>query len=203
MPFNINAIGDSHVGTFYPYCNISTLGPATMYSLTGQKLYDYVNYLVNRKEIDNNSWWLFCVGEIDIRCLFFKQIFTLNRQEDEVIYTLIDDYINNMLSLDHKQIIISTTVPPAKTQGFEDKLKNTINSKYPFIGSDEERNRWSFKLNTYLIDQCKNKNIKYVDIYNLFKDTEGFLDHQYIDMDYIHVSNRDPVVKELQKLNIN
>lgn len=197
---NIQVIGDSHVGAFYSYCRLCTLGPATMYSLTTEKLQDYIKYLLERNEIDKQSWWIFCVGEIDIRCLLFKQIYSYNQNEDMVICSLVDNYINNIQFLDHSKIAISSTVPPAKTKGFETQQQNTINSKYPFIGSDEDRNRWAIKLNTYLGQQCAKKNIHHIDIYNLFKNKEGFLDEQYIDQDTIHVKKNNTILPLLQNL---
>jgi len=195
------AIGDSHVGIFSPYCRLATLGPATMYSLTTSKLQEYINYLLSKNEIDDNSWWIFCVGEIDIRCLFYKQIYELDREEDSVIEILINDYVSNLQKLNHSKIILCTVVAPAKTQGFEIQQQNTINSQYPFIGSDTDRNRWTFKINQYLKQICEYKNIKYIDIYNLFKDSYGFLDHKYIDADMIHVSKNDKIVDTLYNFN--
>lgn len=198
---HICAIGDSHVGIFSPYCRLCTLGPATMYSLTTSKLQEYITYLLSRNEIDKHSWWIFSVGEIDIRCLFHKQIYTYNRQEDDVIETLVDDYISNIQSLNHPQTILCTIIAPAKTEGFEAQQQHTINSQYPFIGSDTDRNRWTLKTNTYLKAMCHNKNIHYIDIYTLFKNSDGFLDHQYIDADMIHVAKNDKIVDILHNFN--
>lgn len=188
------AIGDSHVGVFSPYCRLCTLGPVTMYSLTTTKLQDYIDYLLNRNEIDYNSWWIFSVGEIDIRCLLHKQINFYHRDENEVIQTLVDNYIQNIQSLNYTKISLCTTVAPAKTEGFEVQQQHTINSEYPFIGSDSDRNRWALKLNTYLKDSCQYKDIRCTDIYALFKDENGFLDQQYIDADMIHVSKNDKIL---------
>jgi hypothetical protein len=197
---NISVIGDSHVGAFSPYCRLCTLGPVTMYSLTTDKLNEYIVYLLERKEIDVDGWWIFCTGEIDVRCLLHKQINEYGRKEDETIETLVDNYISNLHKLNHTKLAISTTVAPAKTEGFEVQQKYTINSDYPFKGSDQERSRWSKKLNHYLINKCIEKNITYLDIYSLFKDDEGFLDHQYIDADMIHVSKNDKIVTLLNNL---
>jgi hypothetical protein len=198
---NIRVIGDSHVGAFSPYCRLCTLGPVSMYSLTTNKLNEYIVYLLERQEIDTNNWWIFCTGEIDIRCLLYKQINLYKKEEDETIQTLVNNYLENLQSLKHPKLGVTTITPPAKTEGFEVQQQYTINSEYPFKGSDTERNRWSKKLNDYLIQKCIQKNITYLDIYSLFRDDEGFLDHQYVDADMIHVSKNDKIVSILKNLN--
>ena len=201
---NLCSIGDSHAGTFYTYCrNVCAMGPVTMYSLTTNKLQEYITYLLGTQEITYQDWWVFCVGEIDIRCLFYKQIYELNRNEENVVTSLVDSYLNNLESLNHNKIITTTTVPPVQTLGDEHKLQNTVNSIYPIIGSDADRHRWAIKLNSYLLKQCNIRNILCIDLYSIFVDHAGFINQDYVDEDMVHVSDNRPLSPVLQQLNLS
>ena len=197
MRYNqIHVIGDSHfrtidVGFFCCPNYYYYYSPMTMYEASRHKIF-YRLGISPESLIPKDGLWIFCFGEIDVRCLIYNQIHQKKREEDEVINTLVDNYIDNCLSV-YSDIGIVSVVPPARY----DPEKNYVN--FPFIGPDEDRSRYTYKLNSRLQDKCKEKNLLYINTYDSYKDPEGFLPKEYSDGD-VHIKDKSKVKGILEKI---
>jgi hypothetical protein len=190
----IYCIGDSHANTLHESPNITSIafGPNTMHHIGKYGIEDMLNYLYDTKEVIKEELFseegllILAYGEIDVRCHINKQIVEKQREEDEVIKTLIDDYINQ-LKLISTNVGVLSIVPPIR---FYSEIY--FNENFPFVGSDLDRNRYTQKLNEYLYQRCIEENIVYVDIYNSYKDEEGFLIKELSDGN-VHIYNKNKV----------
>lgn len=197
----VHIFGDSHYGTLHG-CQIKddsirvnyySLSPMTMHQACSLKK-EFFTPLVELKGL-----LIFCFGEIDTRCLIHKQIHEKRRQEDEVINTLADSFIDNMLSI-HYPIAIMSVVPPIKF--FEENYDSkAAHHNFPFNGSDEDRSRYTRKLNIRLQEKCKEKNIIYINIYDAYKDEKGFLRKEDSDGG-VHISNKSKAYEVIKQLNL-
>ncbi len=166
-------IGDSHSHfTFHDIPEVKSfwLGPWTMYRI-GR---DSVKF--KEHGVPVNSTLLTCFGEIDARCHVQPQAIKRNISIDEVIYELVTNYINALMinAADYK-IAVMSVVPPAY-------LKTVANNPdFPFIGNDIERSEITKKMNTILEEHCKNNDILFFNIYNLYADTNGMLPSEFSD----------------------
>lgn len=151
-------------------------------------------YLISTLEdfhvVPKNGLWILCFGEIDVRCCIHNQIHKKNRQEDEVISTLAENYIENVLSI-YPEIAIMSVVPPMKfySGNYDPSLNDPT---YPFVGSDEDRCRYTKKLNAKLIEKCKEKNLIYINVYDPHRDEDGFLIKELSDGN-VHIMQRDKI----------
>lgn len=196
MRYNeIHVIGDSHFRTvdvsffcvpnyYYAYT------PMTMYQASKQKIFNQRG-IDPSKLIPKNGLWIFSFGEIDVRCLIYNQIHEKNRQEDEIIDTLVRDYINNLLSV-YSEIGILSVTPPAKSY--------VNHAEFPFVGPDEDRVRYTLKLNKKLEQKCQEHNLLFINIYDAYKDANGFLIKELSDGD-VHIKDKSRVKEVLEKLN--
>lgn len=202
MEYNeVHIFGDSHHGTLQG-CELKdnsihvgyyNLSPMTMYQATLVKK-DFFTPLTELKGL-----LIFCFGEIDTRCLIHNQIHEKGRQEDEVINTLADSFIDNMLSI-HYPIAIMSVVPPIKFYG-ENYDFEIMHKGFPFSGSDEDRSRYTRKLNARLQERCKEKNVIYINVYDAYKDEEGFLRKEDSD-GAVHIRNKSKAFKIIKELNL-
>lgn len=192
----IHVIGDSHfksidVGYFFIPNYYYRHSPMTMYWASKQKTFYRLSFNPE-EEIPKDGFWIFCFGEIDVRCLIYNQIHEKNRQEDEVIETLVNDYIENLLTI-YSEIGIMSVSPPAR----RDPVIEDVN--YPFVGPDEDRSRYTKKLNAKLQEKCKEKNLLYINVYDAYKDEEGFLIKELSDGS-IHIEDKSRVYRVLEEL---
>ena len=197
-------IGDSHGGTLCCAGNVSYIngGPTLMHTIGDINkpwIVDLPRNLIASGELSRDWKWCFCFGEIDIRCHVHKQVYTFNRQEDEVINTLVTKYIDRLLTV-HNDIAVMSVVPPIN---LEDPGFNKINEnlQYPFVGTSQDRNRYTKKLNMLLRMRCEKEKILYIDIYNVYRDEYGFLPKKYTD-DNVHIQNKSLAAEYLHQLNL-
>ena len=196
---NIYALGDSHAGTLSPYTNVIPIGPETMFTMSsGNRLNDFISLFLSTGELKSNALWMFCFGEIDVRCHIHTQIHEKQRDEDEVIETLVDNYFQKIRSV-HFPIAIMSVVPPVKIEGNEDKIYYTQKSPYPFIGPDDDRKRYTKKINEKLMLLTATHGIPYLDVYSAYVNSEGFLQMEFADKDLIHILNRSKVLDLLNE----
>jgi hypothetical protein len=192
----IHVIGDSHnkaldVNFFYCQNYYYSYTPMTMYEVSKRKNFYKLGFDAENL-IPKNGLWIFCFGEIDVRCLIYNQIHEKKRQEDEVINTLVDNYIDNCLSA-YSEIGIVSVVPPSRY------YKEQTDIYFPFIGPDEDRSRYTCKINSRLKKKCEEKNLLYINIYDAYKDAEGFLPKEYSDGD-VHIKDKSKIKSILEKI---
>lgn len=200
----VAVIADSHGGTLCVASNIVYFlgGPTLMHTIGDIKkpwADDLPRQLIERNELSRDWKWVFGFGEIDIRCHVHKQIHTHNRQEDEVISTLVTKYIDRIITL-HNNLAVMSVVPPINVDSNEFS-KDIKNSQWPFIGTSEDRSRYTSKMNKLLAERCNKENILFIDIYNLYKNKDGFLPKKYSD-DNVHIQDRSLVAPYLQQLGL-
>jgi hypothetical protein len=194
----IYCIGDSHANTLHGAPNITSIafGANTMHHIGKYGVENMLDYLYNTKEVikeelfSEDGLLILAYGEIDVRCHINKQIIEKQREEDEVIKTLIDNYINQ-LKLISTNVGVLSVVPPIRFYSI-DSSEIYSNENFPFVGPDLDRNRYAQKLNEYLYQRCIEENIIYIDVYNPYKDEEGFLIKELSDGN-VHIYNRNKI----------
>ena len=118
----------------------------------------------NKNEVlQNNNILIFVYGETDCRCHIQRQI-NLGNDEDTVIEKLVTNYFttlkNNVIkdNLYNFKVIIVGVIPPVK-QCEHDASRGPLPDKFPFpfVGSDEDRVRFTNKVNK-LLEELSNNN---------------------------------------------
>jgi hypothetical protein len=108
------------------------------------------NIIVNfdKNIIEKNDTIVLSYGEVDCRCHVKRQM-NLGREEDVVILELVDNYfttINNSVKDKDVKVIIVGVIAPTKRNDYE-SLHGPITHEFPFVGTDEERVRFTYKVN--------------------------------------------------------
>jgi hypothetical protein len=144
-----------------------------------------------------------CYGEIDCRIHISNQI-SLGRNEDDIISNLVTKYfttLRNNITI-CKNIIIVGIIPTKRHVDF-DKGFNTDNYKKEdwIRGSDEERVRYTKKMNTLIEEQCKVNNYIYFNPYKYYENDDGTLKYEFSDPS-VHLKNNVFFLQEFQNLLI-
>jgi len=170
--------GDSHANFSFKNLNVNHIN-YNQHSITMHRI-GRDNKIINfdNREHDNNSIICLVYGEIDCRCQIIKQLY-LGRNEDEIINTLIDEYFTTIKNnvKQYKKIIIVGIIPPTSDKEFDNQ-----NPKHPFVGSDEDRVRITYKMNKLLEEYCnKNINFIYFNPYSFYTKDNGTFKFEYSD----------------------
>ena len=181
---SIHTIGDSH--SYYGWSDIINhhLGPVLCYSFGKEKL--------NRCDIRNfnikdGDTIVFCLGEIDCRCHIHKHITSTITYQD-IINNIIINYfeaveLNLYVSqIKFKNVCVYNAVPPIQ------KYNTLENPEYPYLGTDEERKKYTLYFNQKLKEKCIEKDYIFFDIYNNYSDENGFLRKDLSD-GCVHINN--------------
>ena len=101
---------------------------------------------------DEHIYVMFVYGEPDVRIHFDKQINTLKRDEDEVINTLCENYIDQLVKIcpPNVTIIIRYLLP---------QRENSMYGEYVPQGTLIDRIRYTDKVNKKLKTLCHGKNL--------------------------------------------
>jgi RimJ/RimL family protein N-acetyltransferase len=136
----------------------------------------------NIDNIQSNDIIIFVYGEVDCRCHIQRQI-DLGRNEDDVINELVSNYFttlkNNLINIDAKIIIVGV-IPPTKRNDYE-IINGPIMHDFPFIGSDENRVRYTKKVNKLLEELSINYNYIYFNPYSYYERPDGTLKYELSD----------------------
>ena len=160
------------------------------------------NVIINLQESDKNSVICLVYGEVDCRCHVKRQI-NIGRDEDEIISELVDKYfltINNNIK-QYKAIIVVGVIPPREQQEYE-KLHGPITHEFPFIGTDEERIRYTDKVNKLLEEYCEEYNYIYFNPYSYYKNEKKCLTTEYSDTN-VHLKNNSYFLEQFDILYKN
>ena len=108
------------------------------------------NIIVNfdKNMIKKNDTIVLSYGEVDCRCHVKRQM-NLGREEDTIIRELVYNYfrtINNNVKYKGVNVIIVGVIAPTKRNDYE-SLHGPITHQFPFVGTDEERVRFTAKVN--------------------------------------------------------
>ena len=192
--------GDSHNSTLRGFTGVKHLNMCEHYNWSPMSMYfaskEKNHFLTLKKE----GLWILCFGEIDVRCLIYNQIHKKNRDENEVIESLANSFINNVTSF-YSEIAIMSVVPPVKFYSGNYKLELN-DPNFPFVGPDEDRSRYTKKLNEILRKKCEEKDLIYINIYDSYKDSNGFLIKELSD-GTVHTVGWEKPLEIMRQLGFN
>ncbi len=151
-------------------------------------------------DTDTDNLIILSYGEIDCRCHIHRQV-NLQRDEDDIIYELVNNYIkaihNNTVGIDANVVIVGV-IPPTKKSDYEN-LHGQITHKLPFIGSDEDRVRYTQKTNK-LLEELSNKNdFIYFNPYNYYTRDDGTLKYELSD-NVVHIGDNTYFLEQFIEL---
>ena len=187
--------GDSHAHSNFKYINLHAINKheasITMFRIGRDNC--IINF--NNQEHDANSILCFNYGEVDCRCHIGKQIL-LGRNEDDIIDELVHNYITTIqdnIKL-FKKIIIIAIIPPTERNNYE-SLHGPIMHEFPFIGTDDERARYTDKCNNALKEACSKMNYIFFDPFAFYKRENGCFKFEYSDS-IVHLGNNSHFLNE-------
>ena len=179
----IHTFGDSHawdgISGWSDCDNIEShhLGPRLCYSFgkDWKKICDISKY-----NVKNDDSVIFCFGEIDCRCHIHKHITSEKSYKmliDEIVHNYIEAIKINLQNCkaELKKICIYNVVPPSR------KLEVKQNKEYPFLGSDEERQKYHLYFNICLKEKCEENNWIFFNVYDSYCDYNGYLNKELSD----------------------
>jgi hypothetical protein len=210
----IHVIGDSHSWAFKRNRSfiVHNIGPATAYNLnktnstvrSNEKLFDVIRGINKKKDVV-----ILVFGEIDCRVHFFNQY--KKSKEKVSIDELMDKTISNygdvlgQLSDAGVNFIVYGILPAAKhiirypvytTEGMKKELSDEFKNNYPYRATPEMRCTINKKFNMRLKSYCFDHGYKFIDIYPVVADKDGFISDAFT-ADEIHVNGRImPFIKE-------
>ena len=121
------------------------------------------------EDLSDEYLYIFCFGEIDVRCHIHLQITERGRDEAEVIKSLVDGYMAALEHCKHPRIGVLAVVPPCNF------LEPMHNPEFPFRGTHEERLRYTRSVNAALRTSCESRGYVFVDVTEHYSDDQGFL----------------------------
>jgi len=147
----------------------------------------------NREDHDENSIICFVYGEIDCRCHIGQQI-NRGRNEDDIIRILVDTYLNTIYNNTklYKSILVFAVVPPTQQKDYEN-INGPIQHEFPFVGTDEDRVRFTKKMNTLLEIKCSEYKYIFINPYASYTMENGCLRHELSD-GLVHVLNNREIL---------
>jgi len=127
-------------------------------------------------------------GEVDCRCHIQRQI-NLGNHEDVVIQELVDNYFDTIkknIVIDVKVVIVGI-IPPTKQYDYE-KINGPIQHEFPFVGSDEDRVRFTRKVNNYMNEEANKYGYIFFNPYSFYTREDGTLKYELSDT-IVHIRN--------------
>lgn len=199
----IFATGDSHAHhSFLDIEGVTVFPPYGFQSVTMHKVgRDKLEFLdLKQAGIPSDSTVIFLFGEVDCRCHVKRQIEEKGRTMEEVIDTLVDNYVDcirkNQILLPQLTIILASVVPPVRRLEYE-ALNGPLNNGFPFVGTDAERSAFTRYMNNRLAQHAKANDWTFLDIHSEYADVDGMFRYELSDK-CVHVGNRAGVRKALQ-----
>ena len=135
-------------------------------------------------------------GEIDCRCHLQKQI-NLGRNEDDVIDELVNNYFrtirNNVRNL---KVVIVGVIPTKKVDA---ELIGDPSNEYPFVGTNEDRVRYTMKLNKKLEEMANSHNYIYFNPYSYYTRADGTLKDELSDTN-VHLGDNSYFLQQFSSM---
>ena len=199
----IHIFGDSHGNANFSNIKYNNFINHSSQSITmyrvGRDGLEYINF--KSINIKNNDIIIYQFGEVDCRCHIGKQILLL-RELNEIIYELIDKYIdsikNNLINYDNLKIIICC-VPPQMNQQYFENIYGPITHEFPFIGTNEERIKYTNLVNSIIKNKCLENNFIFFDYYDYYENNEGTLKIELSD-NICHIVKNKYILDELYNI---
>ena len=98
----------------------------------------------------------------------------------------------------YKKIIICAIVPPIRKNTYED-VYGPITHDFPFVGNDEDRLRYTNKMNDLIQQKCIEYDFIYFDYYDFYKDKDGYLKYEFSDTN-VHILNNSYILQSINHL---
>jgi len=198
---SIHTIGDSHSINGW-YTSDEWYGKIKTHHLGGILCYSFGRDKLNRCDIRNfniedGDTIIFSFGEIDCRSHINKHI-TETRTYQDIIDNIIDNYFKaielniSISQIKLKYVCVYNIVPPVQ------KINTWENLEVPYLGTDEERKQYVLYFNKKLKEKCIEKEYIFFDIYNNYKDENGFLRKDLSDGN-VHIKNGIYITKFIQE----
>jgi hypothetical protein len=173
------------------------LGPKLMYTFGKEKqgLLNLKNY-----EIQDGDAVVFCFGEIDCRCHVSK----FDKDPGgyfEVIDKLVHEYIIaveeivGQLAPRRIKTCIYNVVPTVEVG----KSQKFNNPDFPLLGTDEQRKLYVSTMNQLLKVACDSRGITFIDIFEHYVDSQGFMSPFPIGDGTVHIREAAPLADFLNK----
>jgi len=161
------------------------LGPLLCYGRDKLNICDIGGF-----NIKNGDTIVFCLGEIDCRCHIHKYISETNTYKD-IIDNVVTAYFEAIaLNVHHrvlKNVCVYNVVPTIEKH-------NTLGSpEFPYLGTDEERKKYVLYFNKKLKEKCIENKYIFFDIYDKYKDENGFLRKDLSDGN-VHIRNGTHII---------
>ncbi|WP_424358258.1 SGNH/GDSL hydrolase family protein [Methanocella sp. MCL-LM] len=217
----IYVIGDSHSWAFKNQRSfiIRNIGPATAYNLVNRNstIQSYRKLLKAVEKIDRKKdYVILTFGEIDCRVHFYNQYMKNNGKVsmDKLMDTTIENYGQVLSELRARGVNFLVygvlpaardvvRYPPYATKKIREEVVNSFKSNYHYQASPEMRSYINRRFNQKLKAYCLAHQYKYLDIYPVVADKQGFVRDEFV-ADEIHVNGRImPYVKEMLKKECN
>jgi hypothetical protein len=154
----------------------------------------------NKGIIQKNDVIILSYGEVDCRCHIQRQII-LGRNEDDIINELVVNYFNtiknNTVNIDSKIIIVGV-IPPTKKNDYE-RINGPVLHEFPFLGSDEDRVRYTKKINKLLEELSIINNYIYFNPYSYYERLDGTFKYELSDK-LVHLGNNSYFLEKFIEL---
>lgn len=202
----IYIFGDSHANNSYRNMSINGIiiydlhhPSITMHRIGRDGI--IINFNEYKNSYTNNDIFILCYGEIDCRCHIKKQI-NLGIDEEVIISELVNNYFHTIMGNISKnnKIIITAVIPPIRRESYED-IHGPITHEYPFVGTNEERLRFTHKINRLLEFNCEKLSkqfgysFHYFNPYSQYICEDGHLDYSKTDNN-VHIGNNNVILEE-------
>jgi hypothetical protein len=180
----IHTIGDSH--SRFGWNNVIDHG------LNAPLCYSFGRDNLNKIDIRNfnindGDTIIFCLGEVDCRCHVHKYV-TDKITYIDIIDNIVDKYFEAIqINIDTSKInlqnvCVYNVVPPVQ------KYNTVENPDFPYLGTDEDRKKYTLCFNEKLKKKCSEKKYIFFDIYDKYTDENGFLRKDLSD-GLVHINN--------------
>jgi hypothetical protein len=196
----LHIYGDSHA--YFSFKNLSVIHKnnyhfsVTMFRIGRDNI--IINF--NNNEIKSNDVIVLAYGEVDCRCHIQRQIDT-GKNEDDIIYELVSTYfktIKSNINNDTIKIIVVGVISPTKQNDYE-IIHGPILDEFPFLGKDEDRVRYTNKVNNLLEELSYKYGYTYFNPYSYYTRPDGTLKHELSDSN-VHLGDNSFFLEKFTEL---
>ena len=138
-------------------------------------------------------------GEIDCRCHIQRQV-DAGREEEVVIREVVDAYMDSIRHnlREYKAVIVVGVIPPTRRYDYESQ-HGPITHEFPFVGTDEDRVRYTTRMNQRLNERCQLEGFLYFQPYSYYTREDGTLRYELSDQT-VHIGNNEVIREEFRRL---
>jgi hypothetical protein len=161
---------------------------------------NHIINFINKENVQNNDIIILAYGEVDCRCHIQRQV-DMGRNEDDIINELVTNYtktIKNNITAANVNVIIVGVIPPTKQTDYE-RHHGPITHEFPFVGSDDDRVRYTSKVNNSLEAAAKNNKYIYFNPYSYYTRDDGTLKYELSDLN-VHLGDNSEFLKRFNDL---